>query len=90
MVHLTRACSYLAAVDEGSYRPNCRTHLGLDLRELSIPFFGWHCNTTSHSTTRIPLIGKGGGIQLLHYTMICVISLAIFIINGRGKNRSPL
>ena len=32
---------------------------------------------------------KGGGILLLRYSMICIIGLTIFDLNGRGENRSP-
>ena len=37
----------------------------------------------------IPGIVQGGGKMLLHYSIICIIGPAIFIMNGRGENITP-
>ena len=59
--------SSLAAVDEGSYRPNCRTHLGLVLRELSKSFLVGTATQLVILPPHIPFKGQEGGALLLRY-----------------------
>ena len=58
------------------------------LSKLGCFSFWWHCRTTSHSTTPHPI----NRVRRWYTVVMLLFDLyywPFFIINGRGKNRSP-